>query len=215
MIIRIAFWGLIMASEKKTLSAGEGILGKNKEKLGNYLEAPGGGTPLKQGEKAPNETWVREHRKMQPRDEDGKFTYNSANLKPLEYGPSRGTTIPPFLRAGVNLDFVATERKTVIMTEEGKRYLLGVSITKEDMIQAYKEYRKTKDEEGFVGLENQLKAKRGRFSKFEREKQLDNATGILKGLDQKEFKEKIKSNFEYKKEIKKSHKRVNMRWFKE
>ena len=39
-------------AEKKTV--GEAILGENKEKIGSYLEAPGGGTPLPAGQKAPS-----------------------------------------------------------------------------------------------------------------------------------------------------------------
>ena len=72
-----------MAETKKPANVGEAILGENKGKIGEYQEAPGGGTPLAAGQKAPSKEWVAENRKMQPRDENGQFTYNSANAKPL------------------------------------------------------------------------------------------------------------------------------------
>lgn len=63
------------------------------EGLGTYKEATGGGEPIPKGQKR-----TTQKRVMQPRDEFGQFTYNAANKKELKYGPSRGTTIPPYLR---------------------------------------------------------------------------------------------------------------------
>ena len=125
-----------MAETKKPANVGEAILGENKNKIGEYQEAPGGGTPLAAGQKAPSKEWVAENRKMQPRDENGQFTYNSANAKPLAYGPSRGVTVPPFLR-GVKLTY-AVENKDVIIGEDGKRYLAGIDLSARDIVNAYK-----------------------------------------------------------------------------
>lgn len=201
-----------MSTKKENPTAAEGILGKNKEKLGTYQEAPGGGKPLAKGEKAPSPEWVRENRKMQPRDEDGKFTYNSANLKPLKYGPSRGETIPPFLRGGINIDFVAVESKTVVLGEDGKRYLLGLNIKKEDIIESYKNYM----EDGFIGLESKMKGKRGRVSSFEKEKIEQGVEGILKGLNKKEYGEKYRKDAEYRKSVRRSkYAKLVQKYFKE
>lgn len=74
------------------------LLGEGADKFGKFDEDWGGGTPLKKGQKAPSENWVREHRVPQPRDENGKYTYNSVNGRTLKYGPSRGVTENPLLK---------------------------------------------------------------------------------------------------------------------
>lgn len=72
-------------------------------KFGDYSTSTGGGEPIAKGKK-----WTDEKRDPdQPRTDDGKFTYNSANGKPLKdvskvHGKSRGTTIPPQLVNGQN-----------------------------------------------------------------------------------------------------------------
>lgn len=161
--------------KKSNPTVGEGILGQNKDKIGTYLEAPGGGTPLAAGEKAPSKAWVEANRVMQPRDADGKFTYNSANAKPLKYGPSRGTTIPPFLK-GVKMTY-AIKAKDVIIGEKGKTYLAGIDMTANDIINAYKEW----SGEGFKSLQGKLKGKVGAKSKVEKEAIAKGELGLLYG----------------------------------
>lgn len=75
--------------------------------FGSYSEDTGGGTPFEAGNSTTRTT--KENGKirqanndtMQPRTEDGKFTYNSANGKGLKY-PSRGKTVNPILTGGKN-----------------------------------------------------------------------------------------------------------------
>lgn len=88
------------------------IFGKKQaQKIGTYMESTGGGTPLAKGEKLKDHPEAK--RVKQPRDEDGRFTYNSANAKPLKYGPSRGETVPPFLR-GAKIVFATKKNKSVV-----------------------------------------------------------------------------------------------------
>lgn len=78
--------------------------------FGNYSEDTGGGIPFEKGNtntrttqengklrKANNDT-------MQPRTDDGKFTYKSVNGQSInpKYGPSRGKTVNPLLTEGEN-----------------------------------------------------------------------------------------------------------------
>lgn len=177
-----------MADTKKP-NVGEAILGKNKQAIGSYQEAPGGGTPLKAGEKAPSKEWVAANRKMQPRDDDGKFTYNAANAKPLEYGPSRGWTVPPFLR-GVKLTYV--EKSDVIMTEEGKRVLAGIDMSVEELINNYKNY--SEQEGGFKNLTGETKGKTGAYSQKEKAAKEIGYEGLLKALTIQDITEGFKEN---------------------
>ena len=174
-----------MAETKKPSNVGEAILGENKNKIGEYQEAPGGGTPLAAGQKAPSKEWVAENRKMQPRDENGQFTYNSANAKPLAYGPSRGVTVPPFLR-GVKLTY-AVENKDVIIGEDGKRYLAGIDLSARDIVNAYKNYvgESGGDEKTlkFKGLEGIVQAKKGAKSAAEKEALEKGIEGVLGGVN--------------------------------
>lgn len=79
--------------------------------FGNYQEAVGGGTPFEKGNS--NTRTTRENGKkreadnpttMQPRTNDGKFTYKSVNGQSIDpkYGPSRGKTVNPLLTGGKN-----------------------------------------------------------------------------------------------------------------
>lgn len=78
--------------------------------FGHYSEDTGGGIPFDKGNtntrttqengklrKANNDT-------MQPRTDDGKFTYKSVNGQSInpKYGPSRGKTVNPLLTEGEN-----------------------------------------------------------------------------------------------------------------
>lgn len=186
-----------MAETKKPANVGEAILGENKGKIGEYQEAPGGGTPLAAGQKAPSKEWVAENRKMQPRDKSGQFTYNSANAKPLAYGPSRGVTVPPFLR-GVKLTY-AVENKDVIIGEDGKRYLAGIDLSARDIVNAYKNYvgeSGEKENLQFKGLEEVIKAKKGAKSKSEQEAIEKGLEGVLGGVN---IYEALKNSFDPKK----------------
>ncbi len=78
--------------------------------FGKYEEGVGGGDspqPRNYSQRAPGVN--SEHRRenndtMQPRTDDGKFTYKSVNGKSInpKYGPSRGTTVNPLLTGGKN-----------------------------------------------------------------------------------------------------------------
>ena len=151
----------------KVLSSGKDWKGETSEdKIGGYAEAPGGGTPLKKGEKAPSAAWVKEHRQMQPRNPDGTFGYNSQNGKDLKYGPSRGVTVPHFLR-GIKLEFM---EKGAVWTEGSKEletYILSIDLTKENVITLCKEYKS--HEGGFLGAyQDIMEKKKGRKSADEK-----------------------------------------------
>lgn len=136
----------------------------SQDKIGTYTESTGGGTPLEKGEKLKDHPEA--HRVQQPRDEEGKFTYNSANAKELKYGPSRGTTIPPFLR-GVSIDF-AIKKGDVVIDAEGKRWVSEINISAGELFNRLKNYIEGK---GFGGkLEGEMSRKRGRTSGQERSK---------------------------------------------
>jgi hypothetical protein len=118
----------------RILKSGKDEKGNTPEdKIGGYKEAPGGGTPLAKGEKAPNKEWVLENREMQPRNPDGTFGYNSQNGKDLKYGPSRGVTVPHFLR-GVELNFLEKGSKYIV--KEGSQYatyILAINLTEQNV----------------------------------------------------------------------------------
>ena len=74
---------------------------KEKGKFGHYMTGTGGGEPIPAGKKMTSEKRDPD----QPRDDQGHFTYNAVNGKPLKdisksHGHSRGTTIPPTLTGG-------------------------------------------------------------------------------------------------------------------
>lgn len=176
-----------MAKSKRKWNAfTKATIGKEAlDKIGTYQEAPGGGTPVSGGgrgamkgnfkvvnSKAEADK-IRETnpdakiRYNQPRDEDGQFTYNSSNAKELVTGPSRGHTIPPFLR-GVNIKFAEVGSK-IRTKEDGKlkTLLSTVNMSKEALIMACKEY--VKEEEGFLGMNKGTTIeKKGRASKAEK-----------------------------------------------
>lgn len=143
----------------------KGILGEASKKIGNYTESTGGGTPLKKGEKLKDHPEAK--RVMQPRDEDGQFTYNSVNGKGLKYGPSRGTTVPPFLR-GVKLTYCAPGTKLKIDGDDGiKVKIMTIDMSVDEIVNACKEY--IESEEGFAGMgEGSSITKKGRKSQEEK-----------------------------------------------
>ena len=153
---------------------------KSKLSFGEYGEAPGGGTPVSGGGRgAMNKNFVvaespddpiakqaknngQAVRYNQPRDEDGKFTYNSVNGKELSTEQSRGTTPVPFLD-GVDLTFF--EEGAIIKMPDG-RTIICESMTKEQVMEACKKFSKT--EGGFVALIGAGITKKGRQSNKEK-----------------------------------------------
>ena len=137
---------------------------KERKKFGEYTESTGGGTPIPKGKtKEDMEGKPGFHRVSQPRDDEGKFTYNAANGKGLKYGPSRGETIPPFLR-GVVLTCI--EEGTTMKTENMERILSTLNMTTEQIFENCKHYLES--EEGFAGLIGGFVRKKGRESKAEK-----------------------------------------------
>lgn len=93
-----------MAKTKQNVAATKSKIEDTKGgNFGGYHEDHGGGTPVNGGGRG---EWTRRgrpgHRVEQPRTDDGKFTYNSANGKGLSSGPSRGKTVNPVLTGGEN-----------------------------------------------------------------------------------------------------------------
>ena len=160
--------------EKDKPSKFEALVGKEaSDKLGTYKMSTGGGTPLAKGQKLKDHPEA--HRVQQPRDEDGQFTYNSANKIPLKYGPSRGTTTPPFLR-GVKLTFAKkNDSKNVKSVFGDNVYKFEFSMTKEEFLESCKEYLYVKDkdgnvvEAGFKDLMDKVNKKKGKKSNLEKE----------------------------------------------
>lgn len=152
-----------MAELNKT---SKGILGEASEKIGSYTESTGGGTPLAKGEKLKDHPEAK--RVQQPRDEDGQFTYNSVNGRELKYGPSRGTTVPPFLR-GIKLTFCEPGTKLKIDGPDGIEVrLMTIKMSVAEIVNACKQY--IEDEKGFAGMgEGSSIKKFGRKSEAEKE----------------------------------------------
>lgn len=145
----------------KKVSFAQAVIGEDKlNKIGTYEESTGGGTPIPKGEKLKDHPEAK--RVQQPRDENGQFTYNSANAKPLKFGPSRGETTPPFLR-GVEMVY-AVKAKTAIVYK-GTVYIAGRDITAEEFQKIFKEY---KSDKGFGDIMDDVSAKKGRRSKLEK-----------------------------------------------
>ena len=185
------------------------IVGKGTAaSMGHFSESTGGGTPLAKGEKLKDHPEAK--RVQQPRDEDGKFTYNSVNGLELKYGPSRGVTVPPILR-GVVFTFYAKGSKIKVETPEGKKLInmMSFDANKDEMVNLFKYYFKHGDkssaeyqnnegyrkfhdkyddkfDEGFVGLDANAGAtvkKKGRMSAAEKGANLGMAgTANVKGL---------------------------------
>lgn len=159
-----------MATEKKIWKDVHSSSAKARKtpEIGQFEEAAGGGTPMTRGQKidhvaeTPKEAdeYRAEHpgaivRVKQPRDTDGQFTYNSANKRELEYGPSRGKTTPPFL-TGFKVTFAKKSGKGAVVTPDNKMFKMPDSIkSKDDFERAYMEYRKEGDK--FMGLSKEGK----------------------------------------------------------
>lgn len=153
---------------------------------GTYEEAPGGGTPAKGGgrgamkknfEVVDSKEEAEAIRKSdpdavirynQPRDENGQFTYNSANNKEITTKYSRGHTLPPFLK-GVDLTFIkkGSEFKYEDIDENGKKMIVtvisSIDMTAEELKSTCKKYLET--EGGFATIVGTAIVKGGRKSK--------------------------------------------------
>ena len=144
----------------KKASIARAIAGdSNIDKMGSFKESTGGGTPLGKGEKLKDHPEA--HRVQQPRDEEGKFTYNAVNGKELKYGPSRGTTISPLLK-GVKLTLAI--KKDTVVNYNGLTHLAGIDMTSEEFIEAFRNYDDLKKM-----LEETAERKKGRKSNKEKD----------------------------------------------
>ena len=173
-----------MASNKKKAFKGankvkldRAIMGdQNFNTIGTYQESTGGGTPLKKGEKLKDHPEA--HRVQQPRDENGQFTYNAANAKPLKYGPSRGETIPPYLR---NVDLTAIVKKTNAVVYNGLTYLAGIKMSAQTILNKFKEWNNG----GFGSLNRDVDRKKGRKTDLEKQAISQGKQGIAATKEQK------------------------------
>jgi hypothetical protein len=168
-------------ADKKNVEQVRKVYGETaSDKLGTFQESWGGGKPLKAGEKAPSKEWVEKNRVMQPRDEDGKFTYNAVNLKDLKDGPSRGTTPMPIIRVKDKLFREVFAESEDIVVNANKRIYAKVTSN-------YKTFEKTlrqySEGSGF-GLD--VKGKKGRWSQKEKV-----ASGLSKKIGRPVFIKEI------------------------
>lgn len=156
-----------MATEKKTTFNKEDVRrafgDEVADKIGTYKEATGGGTPLAKGEKLKDHPEAK--RVMQPRDEDGQFTYNAVNEKPLKYGPSRGKTPMPIFDS-VRSKFKKKGNTEYSTNEEDGLKRVKLNMSFEEFEKQFKEFH---TEEGWTGLNVEISSKRGRRTKKEKE----------------------------------------------
>lgn len=142
-------------------------------KMGNYTESTGGGTPIPKGEKLKDHPEAK--RVQQPRDDEGKFTYNAVNFKDLKYGPSRGETIPPFLR-GVEFVYAQKNANGKIITDGSRYNVSNLDMDGGELIDNFKEYKSA--EGGFKGINNaRFEKGKGRWSKADKERKEDGTPG--------------------------------------
>ena len=177
---------------------------QGQKSFGEYEEAPGGGTPGKKGgrgsmggdfevvnSKEEAEAIKREDpdaviRYNQPRDENGQFTYNSANGKGISTKNSRGHTPVPFL-AGVDLTFIKKgstfqyeeveikrdkdgnpikdEKGNEVTEERLVRVISSIDMTADELATACRKYFEHAG--GFLGVIKTAVTKKGSPSKIE------------------------------------------------
>lgn len=180
----------------------KGVLGENATKLGHYSESTGGGVPLAKGEKLKDHPV---HRVQQPRDDEGKFTYNSVNGKELKYGPSRGTTTPPFLQ-GIKLTFFQPGTKLKLDGPDGiKVKIATIDMTVEEIVTACKHYMA--EEGGFLGMgEGSSITKKGKKSVEEKEA----APGQIGYVDPKTLSESTQKQMA---DAQAKYQKPNFNWF--
>lgn len=165
---------------KDTISEKKGLLtSKGENKIGTFKESYGVGTPLDRGEKAPDDAWKEAHRVKQPRDAEGKFTYNSANAKELKYGPSRGITTPPFL-LGLKMPNVIKKGTATVI--DGKTYVIQSDMTLDEFIDKCKDkLEMDKFAKEIIGR------KKGRKSEAEKEQMQKGEEGLVKKKGEEDF----------------------------
>lgn len=167
---------------------------KDGKTMGEYNEAPGGGTPAKGGGRgAMNKEFYVVNSKEeakdikkkdedavirynQPRKDDGTFTYNSANGKSLSTKTSRGSTPVPWLD-GIDLTFLekgSTFKYEYKENEEQPnekdkvgRLISGITMTPDELMEAAKVL--LNDKRGFAGIVGGMITKQGREAKYEKE----------------------------------------------
>lgn len=173
-----------MATENKTTFKKEDVRrvfgDEVADKIGNYQEATGGGTPLAKGEKLKDHPEAK--RVMQPRDEEGKFTYNAVNEKPLKYGPSRGTTPMPIFDS-IRSKFKKKANAEYSTNEEDGLKKVKLNMSFEDFEKRFKEFH---TEEGWTGFNVEISSKKGRRTKEEEEAVRNNRYGPIMGEFEKE-----------------------------
>lgn len=153
--------------------------------IGEYNEAPGGGTPVKGGgrgamngdfevvnskeeaDKIRKEDPDAVIRYNQPRNDDGTFGHNSANGKPLSTKYSRGKKAPAFLN-NVDLTFIKKGSTFQYKNEVGKleRVISSIDMTADELKAACTVYFKT--EGGFLGVIGTAVTKKGSPNKVEK-----------------------------------------------
>ncbi len=144
-------------------------------KMGNYTESTGGGTPIPKGEKLKDHPEAK--RVKQPRDDEGKFTYNAVNFKDLKYGPSRGKTIPPFLR-GVEFIYAQKSANGKIITDGSRYNVSNLNMDGGELIDTFKEYKSA--EGGFKEINNaRFEKGKGRWSKADKERKEQGTPGYF------------------------------------
>ena len=178
------------------------------DKMGNYKEAPGGGSPVEGGGRgAMNKNFVvadspedpiakaakeagKDVRYNQPRDKDGRFGFNSDNLKGLHdkaRGDKSKTQTSEHLKAKEDI----TEGQ--VLKDNDKYVISTINMTREEMKKAMKIY----DEFGsgtFTGMnDDSYIDKKGRYSKVEK----DSEEGIVSGkkVDIEKLRESTKKAF--------------------
>lgn len=153
---------------------------QSQKAQGDFKMDTGGGTPIPPGEKLKDHPEAK--RVLQPRDDDGQFTYNAVNNIELKYGPSRGKTIPPFLK-GMKFNFVVKKKTPVVLN--GLRYVANVDMTMNEFIELCKNY--TNPNYNTDKFDVEMARKKGRASKAEKDMiaRGDNgfvgATGMITG----------------------------------
>ena len=160
-----------MATKKVNPSKLRALIGNEAaDKIGTYQESTGGGTPIPKGEKLKDHPEAK--RVQQPRDEDGKFTYNAVNNKTLKHHPSRGTTMLPFLKH-VNFDYLTKHGKETAINDEN-RYVVVYNGTKEELNEFFKNYTGNRGE-----WDEDATKKKGRASKEEKEAVEEKHEGLI------------------------------------
>lgn len=181
-----------------------GVKGPN---LGEFDEAPGGGTPKQDGggrgamhknfvvadsPKDPRAIAAKAEglavRYQQPRAEDGTFEKNSANAKELSTEESRGKRGSSWL-AGVEvpLKFLKKGAVFILRGNEGKveRLINAVDFSIGDLHRAVSVY--LDDERGFAGIVGATITKKGRKSKFEQFSEDVGETGKIDQLSERQL----------------------------